>query len=73
MTVQITRRRVLVATVLVLTAGCSLLQPAADQAGRALKRICAEISEPVRVDAERRVNEAAAPHSVTITCAPAPE
>lgn len=59
--------------VVLAAAGCSLLQPAAEQAGRALKRICAEISEPVRTDAEQRVNEAAAPNSVTIHCAPAPE
>lgn len=48
--------------------GCSFLQPAADEAGRAIARICRETTHQVRLEAQARVNQAAAPHAVKITC-----
>lgn len=57
----------LLAALLVVLAGCAFLQPATDQAARAIRHIC---KEPVdaRLAGEARLNAAAAPHSVTLHC-----
>lgn len=53
---------------LLVLLACSTLQPAADQAGRAIKRYCDSTPLAVRQETRRAVNAAAAPHRAEITC-----
>lgn len=57
---------------LLLLPGCSFLQPAADQAGRGIKRYCTELPYALRLENRGAINAAAAPHSGKITCAADP-
>jgi PBP1b-binding outer membrane lipoprotein LpoB len=51
-----------------LTVGCSLLQPAADQAARAVTRICESTTPADRETVLAAVNAQAAPHTAHIHC-----
>lgn len=53
---------------LLLLPACSVLQPATDQASRAIKRYCNEVPIALRHETRTAINLAAAPHAAHIHC-----